>query len=239
MKGKFFVFIGVVILCIIGVFVLQAVGSLPSLNQWLDTQNPFKTPPTTITTGDAIITDINQVRELTTTVYIIQQVAEGGYKGSDDPNKADCKSWFGGDFWTTIVVKGRVEAGLDLEQLSAKNVSFSDDGKSITVNLPPVKILTDIRHILSSNESETYVYSSCHTRNAKGWEDIEANLRAKAGDQILESACKDGILIHAAKDANTSIDRFLKLSQPGVDITVVSAPVPSVDECKNIGILSD
>jgi hypothetical protein len=86
-----------------------------------------------------------------------------------------------------MVGNGTVEACLDLSQLDASDLTVSEDGKSMTVNLPPVTILTEGGHILSSNKDDTYIYA----------------LSAAVG----------------AKYDNANI-------------TVVSAPVPSVEECK-------
>jgi hypothetical protein len=227
MKAKSFVVLGVVIvLIIIGVLVLQAGGRLPFLDRWLDNLNPFKPQPTTITIGDAIITDISQVSQLTTTIFTIQQVVEGGY------NKASERlNLFGGDFWMIMVVKGTVEAGLDLDQLDTSDVIVSEDGKNITVNLPPVKILTEISHIVSSNSGDTYVYDFWREPFAQS-DDIETVLRANAGAQILATACEDGILDDATEDARIAIDEFLKTTLPNVTVAVVSGPVPSVEACK-------
>jgi hypothetical protein len=240
MKAKSFAVLGVVILIIIGALALQAGGRLPFLDQWLGNLNPFKPQPTTITFGDAVIDDIKQVSELTTVIYSIQEVHETGYKKSDDPNKYDCIST-GGDFGTIMVVKGMVEAGLDLTQLDASDVSVSEDGKSITVNLPPVKILTERKSILSSNPKDTYVYLTCGTFSATRINmyynpiEEEKELRATAGGKLLETACNDGILKEATDDARVTMEKFLKTVGPNVTVTVQTAPVPTVEECKAMG----
>ncbi len=105
---------------------------------------------TTIITSDTVIEKIGQVSELTTTKYTIQLVAKSETVGR----------WF--LLGTTNVkmlqiAKGTVRAVLDLSKLDESAVSVSDDGKSVTVHLPQVKIF-DRDQILSSNPSDMYVY---------------------------------------------------------------------------------
>jgi hypothetical protein len=204
MKAKFLMVLGVVIIIVIGVLVLQANGRLPFLDKWLDHLNPFKPAQTTITIGDAIITDIQQISQLTTTIYTNQQVVEKG-------NQVGLASWH-----MTMVIKGIVEAGLDLNQLDASDIIVSDDGKSVTVNLPPVKILAERNHILSSNPNETYVFE---TTFSLWWDQSvaiteEANIRAEAGNLILKTACENNILADAAENAKITIEKLLKTTQP-------------------------
>lgn len=228
MKVKTFAFLGVVIFVISGAFFLRAGGRPPFLDQLLDNLTPFKPQPTTISFSDAVIDDINQVSELTTTTYMIQQVVrnEGG--------------GFATHYLVILVAKGKVNAGLDLDQLDARDVSVSEDGKNITVTLPPVKILTKRSNILSSKEEDTYIYTKIKDiTSGANLDEIEQEMRNNAGAQILETACNDGILRAATDDARAAIEQFLKTARSDVNITIVSAPVPSVDECKNKVTLSD
>jgi hypothetical protein len=222
MKAKIFVVLSVAIIIVIGVLILQASGSLPFLDQWLNHLNPFKSPLTTITIGDAIITDIQRVSQLTTTIYTTQQVVERG-------GQAFLASWH-----MTMVIKGTVEAGLNLNQIDASYVMVSDDGKNITVNLPPVMILTERDRILSSDPDQTYVFETTFTL----WGDQsiaiteEDRVRRESGDLILAAACENNILTDATENARVIIEKLLKTTQPNVNITVVSAPVPSKEDCK-------
>lgn len=126
-----------------------------------------------------------------------------------------------------LIAKGTVRAGLDLEALDASDVTVSDDGRSVTVRLPQVKIF-DRDHILSSNPSDTYVYD-IQKGIAADATNTETQLRGLANDQILEAACTDGIMDEATKNAKIVIEQLLKTY--ATNVTVISAPVPSLDDC--------
>jgi hypothetical protein len=218
MKANNFLVLVLVILAVIGTLALQASGLLNPLWTLLNIQGGTKT---TIITSDAVIDKIEQVSELTTTKYTIQLVAKSETVGE----------WY--TFGATnvkmlLIAKGTVRAGLDLAKLDASAVIVSDDGKSITVNLPPVKIF-DRDHILSSNPADTYVYD-VQKGIAADTTSTETQLRGVANDQILEAACKDGIMDEATKNAKIVVEQLLKTFV--TNVTVISAPVPSVDACK-------
>jgi hypothetical protein len=213
MKTKPYLMFGVVAAVFIGIIVLLAVGRFNWLSALLGT------PTTTIITSDTIIDKIEQVSELTTTKYSIQLVVQGHYTDT----------FLGtGDIHMLLIAKGTVRAGLDMSKLDPTAVTVSADGKSVTVNLPPVKIF-DPNHILSSDPNDTYVYHEIHGIGAQTG-GMETVVRAEAANQILEAACKDGIMDKATEDAKVVLEDLLKLFVPNV--TVISAPVPSLDACK-------
>jgi hypothetical protein len=217
MKVKNILVVGLVIVFIIGTVVISS----RLYNLFSTIQNNLVGTKTTIITSDSVIDKIEQVSELTTTKYTIQLVAKNETVGG----------WF--LLGTTnvkmlLVAKGTVRAGLDLEKLDASDVIVSDDGKNVTVHLPQVKIF-DRDQILSSNPADTYVYD-VQKGIAADTTKTETQLRGLANDQILEAACKDGIMDEATKDAKTVIEQLLKTFV--TNVTVISAPVPSVDACK-------
>ena len=217
MKVKIFLVVGLVIVVIIGTVVI---GN--GLNNLFSTfLNNLVGTTTTMITSDTVIDKIEQVSELTTTKYTIQLVAKSETVGG----------WF--LLGTTnvkmlLIAKGTVRAGLDLAKLDASEVIVSDDGKSVTVHLPQVKIF-DRDQILNSNPSDTYVYD-VQKGIAADTTNTETQLRGLANDQILEAACKDGIMDEATKNAKIVIEQLLKTFV--TNVTVISAPVPSVDACK-------
>ena len=217
MKVKNFLVVGVVIVVIIGI---AGIG-FGLYNQISTLLNNLVGTTTTIMTSDTVIDKIEQVSELTTTKYTIQLVAKNETVGG----------WF--LLGTTnvkmlLIAKGTVRAGLDLAKLDASGVIVSDDGKSVTVHLPQVKII-DRDQILSSNPSDTYVYD-VQKGIAADTTTTETQLRGLANDQILEAACKDGIMDEATKNAEIVIEQLLKTFV--TNVIVISAPVPSVDACK-------
>jgi hypothetical protein len=181
--------------------------------------NPFKPNPTNITMGESIITDIARVKDLTTTIYSVQQTIQRRVDGT----------WLQTISYNMVmVVGGTVEAGLDLDELHASDVSLSEDGKILTVQLPPVKILTDPGHVLSNDPEDTYVFISDFQRTAAiSSFDLEKQITSEAGGDIIQTACEDGILTTATDDAKTAIERLLKTTYPNYTVNVVSAPVPA------------
>lgn len=207
----------VVIVCIIGAGVI----GIGLYNKASTPQNDLFATKTTVLTSDMVIDKIEQVSELTTTKYTIQIVAKSETVGE----------WYSlgtQNVKMLLIAKGTVRAGLDLEKLDASDVSVSDDGKSVTVHLPQVKIF-DRDHILSSNPSDTYVYD-IQKGIAADTTNTETQLRGLANDQILEAACKEGIMDEATKNAEIVIKELLNTFVDNV--FVIGASVPSVDACK-------
>jgi len=216
LKPKYYVVIGIVV---IGAVVAILLGNrfFSVLETFVNNLGGTKT---TILTSDMVIEKIEQVSELTTTKYTIQLVAKSETVGA----------WYllgATNVKMLLVAKGTVRAGLDLAKLDASQVIVSDDGKSVTINLPPVKIF-DRDYILSSNPDDVYVYD-VQKGIVADTTNTETQLRGVANDQILEAACKDGILDEATKNSKSAIEQLLKTF--GTNVIVISAPVPSLEAC--------
>ena len=220
MKVKKFLVVGLIIVVIISiVFIGVKINNLFSTIQ--NNLDNLAVTKTTMITSDTVIDKIEQVSELTTTKYTIQLVAKSETVGG----------WFllgTNNVKMLLIAKGTVRAGLDFAKLDASEVIVSDDGKSVTVHLPQVKIF-DRDQILNSNPSDTYVYD-VQKGIAADTTNTETQLRGLANDQILEAACKDGIMDEATKNAKIVIEQLLKTFV--TNVIVISAPVPSVDACK-------
>jgi len=216
LKPKYYVVIGIVV---IGAVVAILLGNrfFSVLETFVNNLGGTKT---TILTSDMVIEKIEQVSELTTTKYTIQLVAKSETVGA----------WYllgATNVKMLLVAKGTVRAGLDLAKLDASQVIVSDDGKSVTINLPPVKIF-DRDYILSSNPDDVYVYD-VQKGIVADTTNTETQLRGVANDQILEAACKDGILDEATKNSKSAIEQLLKTFV--TNVIVISAPVPSLEAC--------
>ncbi len=210
-----------VVIVLVGLPMLRA--AINGLNPFSAFLNFFSSGKLTIITSDAIIEKIEQVSELTTTKYTVQVVATA----HKDPAKADPQGLVSGAK-LLLIAKGRVEAGLDLAQLDESDITVSKDGKTVTVNLPPVKIFNH-GYILSSDPADTYVYDVDRgVFTSTGG--METAARATAMENILASACKDGILEQATKDARLAVAHFLGAVVENVIVN--SAAVPSVEQCK-------
>jgi hypothetical protein len=122
-----------------------------------------------------------------------------------------------------MIAKGTVEAGIDLNQMDPSDVKISEDGKEISVKLPPVIILN--RDYILSNDQDTRVYRPKDGlfANTKG---RETELRHKANQELLKSACEAGIMDRATKFSKIAIEQLLNTTLPGVDINVESSAMP-------------
>jgi hypothetical protein len=175
-----------------------------------------------ITSGE-VVEKLRAASYLTTTKYTIQVVVKANNPGSWWLLGLDYKK-------ALLVAKGRVEAGIDLNQLAASDVIVSGDGKSITVNLPPVNI-HNRDNCLSNNTTDTYVYSYSSGLFAD-ITTLQTELRGAANDALVEAACNGDIMQRATDDAKFAIEHLLKTIFPTVNVTVMSAPAPSIEECK-------
>lgn len=164
-----------------------------------------------------VLLEVQQLQRLETTSYTIEKVIEAEIGGS---NLVD-DFLFGQKL--LLIARGRVEAGVDLSQLSAEDVSISPDGSTLTVQMPPVEIFST-----TLDNNATRVYS-----RTQGWltvpdPDLETRARQEGEAAILQTACEDGILQRTSDDSRQTLEQFLSLL-PYENVQVVAAPLPT--EC--------
>ncbi|WP_036479231.1 DUF4230 domain-containing protein [Myxosarcina sp. GI1] len=149
----------------------------------------------------AIAEKIKSVEELTTTVYTIETVV---------PTSADRKIGKFSLATTKLlyIARGEVKAGIDLSNITANNISVSDN--QITVNLPSPQILDSK---IDVNASRVYDYDRGFLNLGP---DVAPQLQTLAQRQTLEyivnNACHDGILTTANKKAETAIAQLLTIT---------------------------
>jgi hypothetical protein len=107
------------------------------------------------------------------------------------------------------VVHGQAIAGIDLSRLRPEDVRIDPgpDGqpsRSIHVNLPPSEIF-----VTSLDNAKTRVYARSTGLLVPADENLEADTRAKAQQQLQAAALADGILDVARKNARASIALLL------------------------------
>jgi len=179
---------------------------------------PAVTPAPEIISGDAIIEQIRQVSRLETTIYTVERVIE--VKQSDE----FWPDWLRGDR-LLLIASGTVVAGVDLERLDAASVTVSEDGSSVTVDLPPVEIFN--RNSILDN-ARTRVYDRQQGLFAQPNANLETQARQAAETEILLAACEAGILAQANEDAQRALEKLLALYE--FDVTVKAAAVPPCPE---------
>lgn len=188
---------------------------------FLNPLSSFMGQKANITSGE-VVEKIRSASYLTTTRYTIRLVASSNTPGNWWALGQDYKKML-------LVAKGTVEAGIDLKQLDASDVSVSEDGKSITVTLPPVKILNR-NYSLSNDPMDTYVYDASSGLFADTTNQ-QTELRSTANEELVKSACKGEIMQQANSYTKFATERLLKTLWPDVNITVLSGRMPSDEEC--------
>jgi hypothetical protein len=101
-----------------------------------------------------------------------------------------------------LLVHGQAIAGVDLSQLKSSDVTVN--GKSVTVHLPPAQIF-----VTALDDSQTRVYS-----RSTGWfiqadPNLESEVRAKAEQELRNSALTAGILNTAQQNADATLTKLL------------------------------
>lgn len=147
----------------------------------------------------AIAQRIQEIQELTSTVQRMETIV---------PTSAERKV---GDFplATTrllYIARGEIRAGVDLSQLTAENIKISNSN-SIEINLPPAKILDSK---IDVNNSRVYDYNRGFLNLGP---DVAPELQTLAQRQtlteIVDTACKEGILSTANQRAKETIAQLL------------------------------
>lgn len=172
---------------------------------------PGPTPTPKIVTSGEVVRQIQQLHRLETSSYSVQTVVSverpGGVLGI-------------GRQKVLVVVQGTVIAGIDLNKLRGQDVVVSPDGKRVSVRLPEAEILTNA---LDENKTQIYDFQTgLFTRP-----DTNLILEAqKAGAaQVLQTACKEGILQRATDNSQRSIRQLLAaVGYERVDIEEGSVP---------------
>lgn len=201
-QATLYLVLGALAALLIGAFLLnQTLGGIGRLFQAPDVAAIISTPTPAIISGAAVIQRIQQLSRLETASYTIETVIDVR-QGSNIP--------IVGDFLASdellLIAHGTVVAGVDLGSLPPSAVEVSPDGSSITLRLPPAQIFS-----AALDSQKTRVYSRERGVFAPENKDLETQARQVAEQQILQSACEDGILSRAGQEAQVSLQQFLGL----------------------------
>jgi hypothetical protein len=146
----------------------------------------------------AVITQIRELGRLETASYTVEKVLEGGV---DQGN--ELLNLLLGDR-LLFIAHGEVIAGVDLTELGDDDVTVSDDRQSVTLRLPPARILT--RRL--DNELSR-VYDREQGLLTKGDPELESQVRQDAERAVLAAACEGGILAQADLNAQRQVQILL------------------------------
>lgn len=110
-----------------------------------------------------------------------------------------------------VLVRGRVPAGFDLQELDEDDVWVSSDGKRVQLTLPPPQIFEgnvfiDFENSRILSQSDTCPNFICEDNLVS----YQSQVMPAGRDQLIEFALKNGILEQAAKDGKEYYGQFLK-----------------------------
>ena len=151
------------------------------------------------TSVPAVVQKIQRLNRLETVVYSIDTVVEGSKSSVVLPDL------LAGDR-ILLVVHGQSIAGIDLAQLKPEDVRITDKhgGQSIHVTLPPSQLFLTT---LDNQHTKVYLRSTGILVPADS--NLETDTRAKAEQQLQQSALADGILDTASKNARATVTTLL------------------------------
>lgn len=142
-----------------------------------------------------VVAKIQRLERLESVTYTMDKVVEG------ERTSAILPDFLVGDK-LLLAVHGQAIAGVDLSQLKSSDVTVN--GKSVHVHLPPAQIF-----VSALDNGKTKVYSRSTGFFVPADPDLESEVRAKAEQELHDSALAAGILDTAHKNAAATLTTLL------------------------------
>lgn len=151
------------------------------------------------TSVPAVVQRIQRLNRLETVVYSLDTIVEGSRSSAVLPDL------LAGDR-ILLVVHGESVAGIDLSQLKPEDVKITDNNgvRAIRVTLPPSQLF---RTTLDNQHTRVYARSTGLLVPVD--QNLESETRARAEQQLQQTALTDGILDAASKNARASVTTLL------------------------------
>jgi hypothetical protein len=151
------------------------------------------------TSVPAVVQRIQRLNRLETVVYSLDTIVEGSRSSAVLPDL------LAGDR-ILLVVHGQSVAGIDLSQLKPEDVKITQNNgeRSIRITLPPSQLF----HTSLDNQ-HTRVYARSTGLLVPVDQNLESETRAKAEQQLQQTALADGILDAASKNARAAVSTLL------------------------------
>jgi hypothetical protein len=161
------------------------------------------TPTTTVFDRGGTIKQIRDLNRLETSSFSIERVIEANVQ------RGNILDTILGER-LLLIASGDVIAGVDMSKLKESDVTISQDGKNITIDLPPSEIFVKA---LDNQRTRVYDRQTRIGTQLFGGEnkDLETEARQEAENTILQAACEGGIMQKSADEAKRSIEQFLRL----------------------------
>lgn len=157
----------------------------------------------------SVLAKIRELNRLESTAFYIDTIIRTEKRGN----------WYA--LWQdsqkgVFVGKGNVVAGLDLNRLRAEQVHVLDD--TVIINLPPVEILSvQLDHI------EVYDWRTGAFNLLPADTAVLDTVQSEAKRQLLQQACKSGILAQARERSQTQIAQLFALAKVKVSVYPAAA----------------
>ena len=145
-----------------------------------------------------IIKQVRDIEELTTTVYKMETII---------PTSVDRK-WGDVSIASTRLLyigRGEVRAGIDFARLTENDIQI--DNNSVQINLPAPQIL-DSKVDIENSRVYDYDRGFLNLGPDAGWE-LQTLAQEQTLERVVNSACKEGILLDANKKAEQTIAKLL------------------------------
>ena len=143
----------------------------------------------------AIVMQIQRLNQLVVVKYTLQQVIE----------MEQSRPLYGNEK-LLLLVQGKVLGGVDLSRLTPRDVRIGRDKRSVTVSLPPPRIL---EAFLDERETRVWDKVSWWTPWVAPNPDLQKEARLLALDKVKGAAREMGILADAQHNAETTIRGLL------------------------------
>lgn len=161
---------------------------------------------------------VQSLSELTTTRYNYADVTAGAI---------DMPGWLSvlyGDSVAMVIV-GTIEAGVDVSQITAEDITFTEVNQTLTVTLP-----APVLQSCFVDESQSYVVRRDTAVFAVGMDSLEDTVRQNALVAYRDQAIEEGILADAEVDAAASLEELLSVlvNDESVRVQVIfEDPIPA------------
>jgi hypothetical protein len=110
-----------------------------------------------------------------------------------------------------VLIRGRVPAGLDLEQLAENDIWISSDGTRVQLTLPAPVVFENNVSIDFENSYILYRRDTCPGFLCQdALEAYQSEVLPYGRDRLIEYALKSGILEQAARDGKAYYEQLLK-----------------------------
>ena len=159
---------------------------------------------------EGVLTEIKRLNRLESTAFHIDTIIKTEKPGNWIMLWQDAQTGL-------FMARGKVVAGVDLDKLTAESVQIVGD--TVILSLPPVEILNvnldniDVYDIKTGSLGLTPIDKT-----------VFQEVQDKAKQQVLESACKAGILNFAQTQAQSQLETLFALAQTKVSVYPSSLP---------------